>query len=145
MSTRIEKIVLDQVRHHLESDYPYEACGLLLGHEQDGQRHITQVREVVNISTADQRRRFVIDPLDYLDAEKYAAREGLLLLGVYHSHPDHPAVPSQHDLEFAQPYFSYFIFSIAKGKLVEMKSYRLETAEFQPEPIEILDNTLHHS
>ena len=112
MNTSIDQGSMGTIQSHLEASYPFEACGFLIGFERDNKRLITRSIEVDNKSTQNQRRRFVIDPLDYLRTEKLALKEGLTLLGIYHSHPDHPAIPSVHDLEYAQPFFSYFIFSI---------------------------------
>ncbi len=133
MSTTIEKVILLKIETQLEAAYPNEACGFLLGTQSQRKRNITHLIEVENQSTENQRRRFVIDPLDYLKAERFAAKEGLALLGIYHSHPDHPAIPSVHDLEFAQPYFSYFIHRIANGKMTDSRSYRLLDAKFVEE------------
>ena len=134
MIISIENNVLDQVRKHLESAYPYEACGFLFGYEDADHRHITTAREAKNESHENHRRRFLIKPLEYLAAERYATEEGLQLLGIYHSHP---AEPSEHDLKFAQPYFSYFIHSITKGKLANTRSFRLKDQKFIEEPIQV--------
>ncbi len=139
MSTYIDQPSLLQVHKHLESAYPLEACGFLLGSDKGRKRYITEIIEVENISSENQKRRFVIDPREYMKAEKYALKEGLQLLGIYHSHPDHPAIPSVHDLEFAQPYFSYFISSIQAGIQADTRSYRLYNGEFMEEKISILN------
>ncbi len=133
MSTIIKKIALDQIRDHLEAAYPFEACGFLLGVADDRRRIISRTIQAENISEENQRRRFVIDPLEYLQTERIAARENLLLLGIYHSHPDHPAIPSVHDLEYAQPWFSYFIHSIRDGTMTDTRSYRLEQGQLAEE------------
>ena len=125
MSTIIDRSVLKDILLRLESDYPNEGCGFLFGLDNHRVRHITQMIAVENQSTGDQRREFFIDPHDYLEAERYAEKNSLQLLGIFHSHPDQPAVPSAHDLEFAQPWFSYFIHSIQKGKMAGTRSYRL--------------------
>ncbi|MDZ4747459.1 MAG: M67 family metallopeptidase [Saprospiraceae bacterium] len=137
MSTSIHQDILTQIKTHLEASYPNEACGFLLGSQIRKKRNITHLIEVENRSTENQRRRFVMDPLDYMKAERFAAKEGLSLLGIYHSHPDHPAIPSVHDLEFAQPYFSYFIHRIANGKMTDSRSYRLLDAKFVEEKFTI--------
>ncbi len=140
MKTIVESQVFHDITQHLEAKYPNEACGFLFGLEDNRERKITSSIAVENISAENLRRRFVIDPIDYLKAEKFALKEDLRLLGIYHSHPDHPAVPSIHDLEFAQPFFSYFIHSIQAGKLTETFSYRLSNGHFIPEPIRIKKN-----
>ena len=130
MSTTIEKDILDQIQEHLESAYPNEACGFLVGTELNRRRIITGIIPSENRSTENQRRRFVVDPLDYLKAERSTNKDGLSLLGIYHSHPDHPAIPSAHDLEFAQPFFSYFIHAVTSGKMTDNRSYRLLDGKF---------------
>ncbi len=137
MSTTIEKATLSQIQDHLESAYPNEACGFLVGTEINRRRCITGIIPVENRSTENQRRRFVVDPLDYMKAERSASKDGLALLGIYHSHPDHPAIPSAHDLEFAQPYFSYFIHAVALGKMNDNRSYRLQDGKFIEEKFAI--------
>lgn len=119
----------------LESHYPHEACGFFSGSEDGDVRTIEALWPVDNISTENLRRRFVIDPLDYMKAEQQVEAEGSNLLGLFHSHPDHPAYPSEHDLAAAQPYFSYVIASIEKGTLVDTRSFRLEDHQFTEEEV----------
>lgn len=106
--------------------FPDECCGFVFGHEDsDGRRFITQARVVKNVKEGDKRRRFEIAPQDYLDAEKYAEEQQIELLGVYHSHPNHPAVPSEHDRAAAQPFFSYLIISVNDKIPGPIRSWRL--------------------
>jgi proteasome lid subunit RPN8/RPN11 len=108
------------------SAYPDECCGFLLGREdENGRRIITQALVVNNAKEGDKRRRFVISPQDYLQAEEYAESRNMHLLGVYHSHPDHPAVPSEHDRAAAQPFFSYLIISVNNRQPGFIRSWRL--------------------
>lgn len=126
------------MHQHAESDYPNECCGFLYGLADEDQRHVHIVREVENAKEGDQRRRFQINPLDYQKAEKYAIDHDLDLLGVYHSHPDHPAEPSEHDRKVAMPYFSYIIISVQDGKAATTRSWRLnKSQQFDEEPLEI--------
>lgn len=137
MSTIIDKAVLTGIRHFLEEAYPNEACGFLIGIDNKRIRHITQWHPAENTSQENLRRRFVIDPLAYLKAEREIEASGQQLLGIFHSHPDHPAIPSMHDLEYAQPFFSYFIHSIENGKMVSTRSYRLLHEELIEEKFSI--------
>lgn len=109
--------------------YSNECCGFLLGMEEIEKRFVNVVLPVVNISMEDQRRRFLISPADYLYAEKFADERHLSLLGIYHSHPDHPPVPSETDRLAAQPYFSYVIVSILNAKVDLIRSWRLNDFE----------------
>lgn len=117
--------------------FPDECCGFLFGEEDsEGNRTITDIQVVNNAKEGDKRRRFVIAPLDYIRAEQYAEENNLLLLGVYHSHPNHPAIPSEHDRVAAQPYFSYIIISVLEGKIGPVRSWRLnDETQFEEETV----------
>ncbi len=120
--------VAAHVRAHGEEAWPCECCGFLYGRE-DEVRLITHALRATNSKAGDQRRRFEITPTDYLEAEQYAATHGLQLLGIYHSHPEHPAVASRHDLAQAMPFFSYLIVSVRQRQAAEMRSWRLRDTE----------------
>lgn len=105
--------------------FPDECCGFLFGIEKNEDRVITEIQIVNNSKVGDKRRRFEISPKDYLKAEQYAEKNELQLLGVYHSHPNHPAIPSEHDRVAAQPWFSYIIISVINKRLDVIRSWRL--------------------
>jgi proteasome lid subunit RPN8/RPN11 len=122
------------IKDHGSETYPHECCGALIG--RDG--HVTARHALPNTTDEGPRRRFLVRPSDYRMAEQEAARRGLELLGFYHSHPDHPARPSQYDLDHAWPSFSYVIVSIVEGSAREMTSWRLreDRSAFDEEPID---------
>jgi len=147
MSTKLEidRDTLSKIHRHAEADYPNECCGFFFGIE-NGNRQIQLVWEVENSKEGDQRRRFQVDPKDYQKAEKYADDHGLTLLGVYHSHPDHPARPSEHDREVAMPWFSYIIISVQDGEVVDTSSWQLnKERQFDEEKIEITEYSTQKS
>lgn len=116
--------------------FPNECCGFMFGHEDALLRTITTSLEVNNAKEGDQRRRFEISAIDYMQAEKYAEENNLLLLGIYHSHPNHPAIPSEHDRIAAQTYFSYVIISVIERKFSSILSWQLnDSAQFEEEKI----------
>ncbi len=117
--------------------FPDECCGFMYGVENaDGGRVVRVALPVHNSSIENRKRRFEISPKDYLKAEKYALENDLQLLGVFHSHPDHPAVPSEHDRVAAQPWFSYIIISVLKGEVSNTRSWVLnEQSRFDEEQI----------
>jgi proteasome lid subunit RPN8/RPN11 len=122
LDTEVQKIIVQDA----VDTFPDECCGFLYGHEDSaGRRYITQARAVKNVKDGDKRRRFEISPHDYLEAEKYAEEQQLELLGVYHSHPNHPAIPSEHDRAAAQPFFSYLIISVNNKEPGAIRSWRL--------------------
>ena len=97
---------------------------------------IEKITLVKNSKPGDKSRRFEIAPLDYLRAEQYADDSGLTLLGVYHSHPKHPAIPSELDRMAAQPWFSYLIISTLEDRSTHFRSWRLnEQEQFEEETI----------
>ena len=134
---KIPKALLAQIHAHLEAGYPNEACGVMLG--KDGA--VTEVVSAGNERTDSARNRYLIDPLAYIKIERDADKRGLQVLGIYHSHPDVAARPSQFDLDHALPIFSYLIVSVCKGKAVETNSWLLreDRSQFDSESIVISD------
>lgn len=133
-------ILYDKAKEEMIADalsaFPDECCGFLFGEEEGEERIVTAIQVVINSKDGDKRRRFAIAPKDYLKAEQFADENGLLLLGVYHSHPNHPAIPSEHDRVAAQPYFSYVIVSIIDSEWAATRSWRLnDEQQFEEETI----------
>ncbi|NND95084.1 MAG: M67 family metallopeptidase [Flavobacteriales bacterium] len=117
--------IADSIKAHGERTYPFECCGFLFGKDENDVRQISDIMPVENNQKENKERRFLVSPGDYLRAEKYAEIKGLSLIGIYHSHPDHPAIPSEHDRKQAMPFFSYLIVSIQKGIAAETRSWLL--------------------
>lgn len=132
------------MRAHAIGTFPNECCGFFFGEIKDGNRNVSEIFPVSNSKDGDQRRRFSISPMDYLQAEKYALEQGLVLLGVYHSHPLHPAIPSAHDLRQAVPFFSYIILSVYDEEVTSIRSWQLdEQSQFQEEDLFEHQPTIH--
>lgn len=125
MTLAIDSKLLALIHQLGEAAYPEEGAGFLLG--TDGE--VRQVRNLMPIPNSREEEarhnRYLISPQAYMDGEIEAERLNLTLLGVFHSHPDHPNQPSEFDREWAQPFFSYIITSVEKGKAVESRSWRL--------------------
>ena len=146
-SAKVSLELTDALRRQIESEgtaaYPNECCGMLFGRDlKDGSVSRRIVDRLVagsnTFEAGEQYHRFSIDPLQQLKAERAAEKEGLVLLGYYHSHPDHPARPSEYDREHAWPFYSYVIVAISKGKPVDMTSWVLDDAsrQFQSQAIQ---------
>jgi proteasome lid subunit RPN8/RPN11 len=148
----ISKELAEGIRRHGAETYPHECCGALLGrdgsltqhhdaHADDGtpRREILALHPLVNRREDSPRNRFEVTPRDVIEAEKAANSQNLEVVGWYHSHPDHPARPSQYDRDHAWPWYSYMIVSVVNGEPREMTSWRLDDdrGEFSVEPIEI--------
>ena len=121
MALMLSDDVIASIRAHGRETYPDECCGALIG--SDGR--VTEALALPNTTEDGPRRRFLVRPGDYRAAEAHAAATSGELLGFYHSHPDHPAVPSQYDLDHAWPLFSYVIISVREGEPQEVRSWRL--------------------
>ena len=113
------------IRRHAAAAYPYECCGALIGRQQDGFVDVVEVTELENVTDEGPRRRFRVSAADYRQSEARARAMGAELVGFYHSHPDHPAQPSQYDLDHAWPNFSYVIVAVAGGDAGDLRSWRL--------------------
>jgi len=109
------------IRIHGQQTYPHECCGSLVG--RDG---VTATVPLPNTTEEGPRRRFLVRPSDYRMAESRATELGGELLGFYHSHPDHPARPSQYDLDHAWPTFAYIIVAVAAGRAGDMTVWWLK-------------------
>lgn len=108
-----------------ESGYPEEVCGFLYGLDDGDDRVIHAVVPVDNSQRFDRNRRFLITAEEFRRAELDATARGLDLLGFYHSHPDHPAIPSEFDRVHALPLYSYIIVSVQKGTAKTIRSWLL--------------------
>jgi proteasome lid subunit RPN8/RPN11 len=139
---KISSELADKIRAHGAQTYPHECCGALLGRDTEVAdrrvyREIHGLHPLVNRRDDSPNNRFSVTSQDVLDAEKAARQQGLEVVGWYHSHPDHPARPSQYDRDHAWPWYSYIIVSVANRIPEEMTSWRLadDRAEFESEEI----------
>lgn len=142
---------------HAEATYPDECVGLLLGQLDGDAKQVVaivqaenrwqgQVLLADNDDPASRRDRFYLDPRDYLRADRTAQARGLEIVGCYHSHPDHPAVPSERDRVGAQavagPSFAFVIQSVRAGRAAECASWLLveEGARFEQEELQLVSS-----
>jgi proteasome lid subunit RPN8/RPN11 len=139
---KISSELADKIRAHGAQTYPHECCGALLGRDAEVAdrrvyREIHALHPLVNRREDSPNNRFSVTSQDVLDAEKAARQQGLEVVGWYHSHPDHPARPSQYDRDHAWPWYSYIIVSVANKVPEEMTSWRLadDRTEFEFEEI----------
>jgi proteasome lid subunit RPN8/RPN11 len=140
----------EKIREHGAETYPHECCGALLGRDsslvagtnydaQAASREILSLFPLINRRDDSPRNRFSLTADDVRDAEKAASAQGLEVVGWYHSHPDHPARPSEYDRDHAWPWYSYIIVRVQHGAPQDMTSWRLndDRREFSHEGIEI--------
>jgi proteasome lid subunit RPN8/RPN11 len=118
--------VLGEIWEHGENAYPEEGAGVLIGRVEGDIRFVDQILPFSNqFETELRHRRYMITPQDMIKAEEFADGIGLAIIGIFHSHPDHPAQPSEFDRGRALPWYSYLITSVHKQKADESRSWRL--------------------
>ena len=142
MGLEISRDILSRIHAHGEAAYPEEGAGFLLGVADGDQRQVAAILQLENArEDAARHNSYLLTPQDYLRGEQHAAGLGLDVLGVFHSHPDHPNHPSEFDRQWAMPWFSYMITSVEGGHAVGSRSWRLseDRSAFEEEPIHVLD------
>jgi len=130
---------LEAIHEHGREAYPEECCGALLGTGGNGSARVARIARMENARRDERRRRYVIEPLEYARVERQADAESLSVLGFYHSHPDHPAVPSEYDREHGFPFFHYIVLSVGAGVPGEAASWVLseDRGAFEREEVRI--------
>jgi len=136
----ISKTHSNAIAAHSVACFPDECCGALFGKIENTIKIVTELKTITNHSDEDKRRRFKISDDDYKQLEAYATAHNVQLLGFYHSHPNHPAQPSETDLKYAWPFFSYLIQSVYDAVPKELNSFELnpDTMQFSPEHIRVV-------
>lgn len=132
----------NQIRIEGENSYPNECCGALLGlFDKEGNALVEAILPIINArEDEEQYHRFVITADDYLRAERTARVKGIEVVGFYHSHPDHPAIPSEYDREHALPFYAYIIVAVAQGGAGDLTSWRLDPNSRQFEQESVITN-----
>lgn len=124
-----------QLEAWARAGYPREACGLLVGRGGQDRWQVAAVRQARNLNTERAHDRYELDPEDFLAADREARADGLEILGVWHTHPDHPAEPSETDRAAAWPGWSYVILEVGEGGVAALRSWRLAGAVFEEEEV----------
>jgi proteasome lid subunit RPN8/RPN11 len=161
MALQLSAPQLQRLIAHATRTYPEECCGLLLGVNARPHKQVLKIWETLNAWTPEvgaelnaiipklgtgkrdpygsgKAERFWIDPQALMNAQRYARDQQMNVLGIYHSHPDHPAVPSESDRLLAWSVYSYLILSVQAGAIADYRSWTLdETQQFQPEEITV--------
>ena len=115
--------------------YPEETCGLLIGRTHLGRTETARAMRARNLNRERARDRYDLDPADFLEADAAARAAGLEIVGVWHSHPDHPAEPSETDRAAAWEGWSYVIVEVTSAGASALRSWRLAGERFVEEPV----------
>jgi len=140
------------IRNHAESTYPEECCGIILGYLNNQTKTVIEIIPTENAWSSEsanfannnaehsERQRYAIAPQVMLQVQKTARDKALNIIGIYHSHPDHLAIPSECDRQYAWPTYSYIIVSVQNGQADELLSWSLDDHhQFQPETIDTIN------
>ncbi len=137
---KLTKEIEEQIRTAGAEAYPNECCGILFGSDVDGGHAVKALKPIDNArESGEQYHRFLITAEDMVQAELEARKLGLDIVGFYHSHPDHPARPSDYDRDHALPFYSYIILRVAEGQPELMTSWQLQLSReaYDSEELEI--------
>ena len=137
---KLTRKIEEEIRQAGADAYPNECCGIMFGSEDGDDHAVKSLRPIVNArEDGEQYHRFLITAEDMMQAELDARKLGLEIVGFYHSHPDHPARPSDYDRDHALPFYSYIILRVAEGQPELMTSWQLQLSReaFDSEELEI--------
>ena len=126
MPLKIGRGDVGHIHDHAKESYPEECAGAIVGMDTGEMKVVVGVWRAENTHEDERSRRFLIDPLVYMKLEQQANERDIDVLGIYHSHPDHPAEPSEYDREHAWPNFSYIIASVSSEQVEDMRSWVLK-------------------
>ncbi len=126
MPLKIGRGDIENIGRHARETYPEECAGAIVGMNTGEMKVVVDVWPAENVHEEERSRRFLIKPLQIKRFEDQAAERDMDLLGFYHSHPDHPAEPSEYDREHAWPYYSYVIASVGEDGVKDLRSWVLK-------------------
>lgn len=137
--------LLSEIQAHARASYPEECCGFLIGPATEPEtveaRTIVALERAGNEYDGERRRRFLIRPEELRSLERHLEKTGQAVVGFYHSHPDHPARPSQFDQDHAWPWYSYLVLAVTASDTPAIGAFELEpdSAKFQEVPLSVVD------
>jgi len=136
----INSVRLREIKDLVKKNYPYECCGLLIGTNLS-EKKVIEVRPVENKNKERTHDRYEIDGKDFVKIDKESNKKGFSIIGIFHSHPDHPPLPSAYDTEHAWAGYSYMIAAIENGEKIDIRSwvFNEERKQFDEEEISCKD------
>ena len=140
MQVQINQSLQQQIFEQMEATFPNEGGGFLLGTKTNDTVVIEDVIHIENVfETEEQYHRYAMTPQNWAKMEDEADERRLLLVGYYHSHPNHPAIPSEFDRVHALPNFIYIITSVIAGKSAVQRAWLLSNnrSEFSELALEV--------
>jgi proteasome lid subunit RPN8/RPN11 len=139
MKLKLGSRILNQIERHGEQSYPLEGAGVLLGILKQGIVEVQDILPMKNSFAADEQyHRYQIDGRSMMEAELMAEQRHLEVIGIFHSHPDHPAEPSAFDLEHSLPWFTYLITRVTDGRADRSRAWQLQEDRAKFNEVEII-------
>ncbi len=128
---------IEAIEAHGIETFPHECCGVILGEVIGQTKVVRELRRLDNVHEDGHERRYLISPDEMFQLLREERTTGVKVLGFYHSHPNHPAVPSGYDRDWASPWYTYIIVSILDGTPDNLTAWVLDDdgAEFLPDEI----------
>ncbi|MFW5708952.1 MAG: Mov34/MPN/PAD-1 family protein [Chloroflexota bacterium] len=127
MQIVLSQALQQQIFSQMETTFPNEGGGFLIGHQHENEIVVEDIIQVENVfETEEQYHRYAMTPENWMHIEDEADARGHAVVGYYHSHPNAPAIPSAYDRDHALPNFLYIITSVQAGKAVDMTAWRLK-------------------
>lgn len=126
MAIQLSDELIAAIREHARQEYPYECCGVLLGSVEGDTKRVSALTPMPNVHEEGHERRYLISPDAMFRLEREARTSGVQILGFYHSHPDHPAQPSEYDREWAWTWYTYIIVSVQRGEPGDVTFWTLQ-------------------
>lgn len=131
----VPEVLRAQICAWAENGYPQESCGLMLGARDAAGVRVEQVIEAQNVNTERPHDRYEVAPEAFLAADELAEELGLEVVGVWHTHPDQPARPSETDRAGAWAGWSYVIMSVVESRVLDLRSWRIDAGHFFEETV----------
>jgi proteasome lid subunit RPN8/RPN11 len=130
---RIPQTIHDDMIAHAREGFPLEVCGILGGTGDT----VSAIYRMTNTDASNEH--FMMEPKEQFAVVKELRAKGLAMLGIYHSHPETPARPSEEDIKLAlTPDVSYLIVSLADAENIDLKSFKISSGTVRNEPIEVI-------
>ncbi len=135
---RLSEEQIEAIRTHGVQEFPHECCGVILGDLESGVKVVRELRPLPNVHEDGHERRYLVSPDTMFALLQEERRTKRKILGFYHSHPDHPALPSVYDRDWASPWYTYIIVSVMQRNPEAMTAWQLDDdrQNFLPDPIE---------
>lgn len=133
----LDETIDERLEKLARAGYPNEVCGVLVGRSGSDGTTVVRAEEAANLAVERRRDRYVLDPDDFRAADEAARRDSLDIVGIWHTHPDHPAEPSPTDLERAWEGYAYLIVAVHEGRVVDRRCWQLDGDRFVECPLDL--------